>query len=1170
MSFVHLQNHSEYSMLQSSIRTAKLVSQTKAHGQTSVALTDNGNMFGILEFYFNAKKEGLNPILGCHLYVTHEDPNKLSTHATAVIYDRLVLIAKNDAGYQNLLKLVSHGHIEGFNQHPLVPIALVKQHTEGLFAFTGSKETLIGASLLLDKTDRAQQLIDTYTTAFDGHFYLNLQNHGLVDELTLNKKLAAVSQEQNIPLVASNDTHYTVKEDAKAHRVLRCIEKGMILDEFVDDFFTVEEYHVKSTEEMEQLFIDYPEAIENTSIIADQCHVDIRTDRGDEFWPKFEFPEGFDDSDDYLAHITWSKLDSRYPVVTPEVKERIQLELDIMKEMKVSGYMLITQDFINWAREHDIPVGPGRGSAVGSAVCYTIGITDLEPMQFDLLFERFLNPERVSMPDIDTDFSDKERQDVINYVIKKYKAPNVSQLVTYSKLKAKAVLHDVGRALNIPFDERKEISDMIPPLGFDLTKALEKGDDKDDLDALINKNDQMRQLWAYALKLEGLTRQTGIHAAAVIIAPKPLVELAPLYKAPGEDDVVIQYDKTYAEDVGFLKMDFLGLRTLSVIKEAVAAIKENHNVFVDVNHLDLRDPTTYTLLGKGLTVGVFQFESEGMQEYLKRLKPTCLEDMIAMNALYRPGPIEQIPHFIARKQGTEDVDCYHEDFESILGETYGVIVYQEQVMRLAQTLCGFSLGKADIMRRIMAKKKPKEMDKLYPEYIEGAISKGYTKELAENIWEVLLPFCAYAFNKSHSAAYGYVAFQSAYLKAHHAPECMTAIMNSEIDKTERIVVFIEECKQLGVNILPPDVNQSISYFKANPDGTIRYGLGGIKNVGISLIDELVKERNENGPFESLFDLCKRFPKKFNKRSLECMIMAGALDHFPGTRAELYASVDTALEYASRLQKDKEMGQVSLFDMGDDPTAGFENSEPKLESVDPWSYIELLEKEKQVLGVYFSGHPLEDYKMELEGFTTSNLDPDNLADLPIPPKPDWKDRNKKTTEHNITIGGIVTSFRAIPTKDSRAFGIVTIQDVVGTFEAVFWADEFEVVKDYINLDAMLLIEGRLEKRRDTEALQLVGESVIPMEDARSQLTRCIHVQISTLTIDNDTIRDLEMVTEDFESTMPNACDFILHVETNSQKIHTLISKKNKVSSEKDFIDELVEMVGEKNVWLSASV
>ncbi len=1169
MSFVHLQNHSEYSMLQSSIRTKKLIQQVKAHGQTSVALTDNGNMFGALEFYFNAKREGLNPILGCHLYVTHEDPNKLTNHLSAVIYDRVVLLAENDTGYSNLLKLVSHGHLEGYNQKPLVPISLVEKHSEGLFAFTGSKDTLLGSHLLLDKKKLALEHITSYKNCFGDHLYLNVQDHGLAEEKTLNKKLAEVSLEHNIELVATNDTYYTVKDDAKSHRVLRCIEKGLLLEDFVDEDFTVEEYYVKSTEDMETLFSQYPSAIANTQKIANQCSIDIRTDRGDEFWPKFEFPDEFKDSDDYLAHITWSKVDQRYKEVTPEVKERIQLELDIMREMKVAGYMLITQDFINWAREHDIPVGPGRGSAVGSAVCYAIGITDLEPMQFDLLFERFLNPERVSMPDIDTDFSDKERQDVINYVIEKYTSPNVSQLVTYSKLKAKAVLHDVGRALNIPFDERKEISDMIPPLGFDLTKALEKGDDKEDLQAIIEKNDLMRSLWAYALKLEGLTRQTGIHAAAVIIAPKPLVELAPLYKDPGGNDVVIQYDKSYAEDVGFLKMDFLGLRTLSVIKEAVAAVKENHNIDVDVNTLDLRDPTTYALLGKGLTVGVFQFESEGMQEYLKRLKPTTLEDMIAMNALYRPGPIEQIPHFIARKQGTEDVDCYHEDFESILGETYGVIVYQEQVMRLAQKLCGFSLGKADIMRRIMAKKKPAEMDKLYPEYLDGAIEQGYPKDLAENIWEVLLPFCAYAFNKSHSAAYAYVAFQTAFLKAHYPSECMTAIMNSELDKTERIVVFLEESKHLGVKVLPPDINKSISYFKANPDGTVRYGLGGVKNVGIGLIDDVVRERNEDGPFSTIFDLCKRVPKKFNKRALECLIMAGALDEFPGTRAELYASVDIALEYSSRIQKDKELGQVSLFDMGDDTQQGFDNSEPTLESVDPWSFIELLEKEKQVLGVYFSGHPLEDYKMELDGFTTTSLEQKNIDALPIPPKPDWKDRDKKTPEHNITLGGIVTSFRAIPTKDNRAFGVITLQDTVGSIDAVFWADEFEDVKDFISIDALVLVEGRIEKRRDTEALQLVGESVIPMEDARSQLTKFIHIQLNTEILDDDTSRDLEMLAEDFESDHPGACDMVLHVDTKSNQ-HTLISKKNKVSCEKDLLDELKDIVGEKNIWLSSSI
>ena len=1160
MSFVHLENHSEYSMLHSSLKIKDLIKATKDNNQTAVALTDHGNMFGMLEHYFNAKWSGLNPIIGAHLYL--ELDNTLICKRHHYHYDRIIILAKNNNGYENLSRMVSHGHLEGFDQKPIVPMDLLKKNKADIYLITGDMTSQIGSHIIHGQDEAAQKLILEYKELFGDSFYMNLQDHGIGEQKILNDKLIELSKELDVPLVATNNNHYLSKSDAKPHEVLLCIDEGVKLNEFVNKEFPTEEYYVKSPEEMETLFAHVPEAIANTQIIADSCHVDIKTGVGDTYWPKYDFPSEFPDSDAYLAHFTWSKVHERYNEEEVEkYRERIDFELHIMKEMKVSGYMLIVQDFINWARDNDIPVGPGRGSAVGSIVCYIIGITDVCPMQFGLLFERFLNPERVSMPDIDTDFSDLDRQRVIDFVVEKYGKENVAQIITYGRMKAKMCLRDVGRALDVPLEDVNRMAKIIPVLGYNLTKAY---DEFEELRDIVNSRESLKNLWKTSLRLEGLARQSGIHAAAVIIAPSPLVELVPLYKAPDETDIVIQYDKTFAEDIGLLKMDFLGLRTLSVIKEAVHLIKQNHNVEVDVDHLDLEDKLTFELVGKGHTVGVFQFESEGMQQYLKRLQPTKLEDMIAMNALYRPGPIEQIPHFINRKHGIEEIDCYHDNLVEILGETYGVIVYQEQVMKIAEILSGFTLGAADNLRRVMAKKKADKMAEEQPKFINGAVERGYEKELAEKIWEVLLPFCAYAFNKSHAAAYAYVAYQTAYLKAHYGPETMTAIINSEINQTERIVIMLNESKALDIPCLPPHVNESIGPFSCDQEGNIRYGMGGIKNVGLALMKELTDERDENGPYTSLFDLCKRLARKMNKRTLECLIMAGALDGLGGSRAAQYASIDIAIEYGNRLLEEKEMGQFSLF--GGESADSTMPSEPELEEAEPWSSLELLEKEKQVLGLYLSGHPLEDFELELNGFTDLSLDTASIENAPVFEKK-WGQKAEDSDYPSLTIGGIVTSFRSIPTKDNRAFGVMTLQDKEGTIEVVFWADQFEKVQDLINVDSMVLIQGKVEKRRDSEQRQFVGESVIPMEDARGQLTKYIHVSLTTNGLMEETLEDISMLIEDFESTQPNACSVVFHVNSEDGYKHTLLANKNKTTSELDLIYELQDIVGKENIKLS---
>lgn len=1233
MSFVHLLNHSEYSMLQATSRTKAIISNAHKDKQASVALTDNGNMFGALEFYFNAQytvvKEkdsegnkvivdpGVKPVIGCHIYV---DPQG-SGFNESYKYDRLVILAENQEGYQSLTKIVTYGHLEGFDQKPLIPLDFIKENSKGLIALYGGVDCLYAKHSLRSKPNEAMNWINAYQSIFDrDHFFLMLQDHGRPEEITLCDSLRTLSQTHNAQLVVTNNNHYSSPDDAEAHEVLQCIEKKESLKAFLEkkekgedeayNSFPTKNYYQKTTQEMIDLFPNDEEARLNSVKIADRCNISFKTqpEIGDAYWPKFKFPEGFDNSDDYLAHFTWEKVHERYPEVDDRIRDRINTELRIMAEMKVSGYMLIVQDFINWARDNDIPVGPGRGSAVGSVVCYIIGIVDIDPLKFDLLFERFLNPERVSMPDIDTDFSDKDREKVIQYVTDFYGKECVSQVVTYGRLKAKAVLKDVARVYEADHNEINKLTKFLPALLKGLqrpaSKALppgQKGEDyADDFDeikeAFIEGNTMMRKIWEQGLRLEGLVRQPGIHAAAVIIAPKPLTELAPLYKAPGEDAIVIQYDKTYAEDVGFLKMDFLGLRNLSVIKDTVALVKEQRNEDIDPAQIDIADAATYELLGKGLTVGVFQFESGGMQNYLRQLKPNNIEDMIAMNALYRPGPIAQIPNFIKRKKDPNLVDTYHDRLANILGDTYGIIVYQEQVMLIAQQMSGFSLGGADILRRIMAKKKADQMAIEMPKFLDGAVSNEYPLEVAEKIWEDLGPFCAYAFNKSHSAAYAYVGYQTAYLKAHYGPEFMAANMSSEIDSTDRLVILLNECKNLQIGILAPNVNRSKTMFSVL-EGKINYGLAGIKNVGAHFIDLLVEERESNGPYKSLFDLCKRLATSnaLNRKALESLIMAGALDELAGNRAQQYSSVDLALNYASQAKKDAESGQVGLFDDAFSQEDTGMKAEPDLKPAVAWPEVALLEKEKEVMGLYITGHPLETVRMELNGFTTGDLSAEAVKSYAITERKGYGQRGKDTEENVVILGGFLARLATRMDKHNRAFAFGTLEDFVGKIDVRFTPDIFENIQGKFDEGSMVLIKGIIqykavkdevtEKWVDSEEKQLIAKQVEAIEDARLKWTQYIHIRFSGETSAEADLRELDLicsgfVTEDDDLAEGEYIDhgyteseLVFHItfENNTPPIeHVVICNKYRVTPEKDLLNELKDHFGFNNVWISAGL
>ena len=1281
MAFVHLQVHSEFSVLQSSARLDGILAAAAEENAPAVALTDHGAMFGILEIQTRGKdmnkarkEKGLPPvktIYGCHIYVDTPSANQKDP----MTFERLTLLVENEAGYYNLLRIVSYRYEDGdrWAEIPSVPLSVIEEHKEGIIAIAGDFFSKYGQSVANGRNSVAREYMEALDKIFDhDHLYISVCDNGVPAQRLLNEYNVKLAGELGREIVAVADVHYIKAEDAEAHKILRCISLKETLNGFDDKRFPTDKFYFRSEAEMVELFGNIPGAIENTVKIADRCNYTVKTGIGDEFWPRFKIPEDFFASDEYqsIKAIMKAEYDAEYPVVRerelkgvikdkkkkvtatycadkgiaedaltdedkaeierlsqPEffdeddnkaweksirrwckpggdadiyithlcnqrlqwrfpkedfkfpahdtdVGKRMYKELNCIRNMNVAGYLLIVWDFINWAREHGIPVGPGRGSAAGSLVTYIIGITDIDPLTFDLLFERFLNPERVSMPDIDTDFADRDRGRVIQYVTDKYGKECVGQIITYGMLKSKAVITDVARVLGLPPAEAKQITKLFPQrtLNFSLKQAwtgkdkkgnnLEDGYSPEPLQAMIGSRASYQNLWDVALKLEDLPRQTGVHACGVVITPTPIYNLAPLYRAAPEDTPVVMYDKHYAEDIGLLKMDFLGLINLSIIQDTVNMVKKNRKIEVDMGHIPLDDKETFDLLGKGMTTTVFQFESPGMQKYLRELKPTRIFDLIAMNALYRPGPIDQIPHFIARKNGQEEIDCYHPDLEQVLGETYGVIVYQEQVMKLAQILGGYTLGGADNIRRIMAKKMPEKMAKLEPEFFQKCLDKGYDKAMIQKVWNAVLPFCGYAFNKSHAAAYAYVAYQTAYLKAHYGPEYMAASMTSKMGKTEDIVTIILECKRLDIEVVSPNINASMGEFVANPEGQILFGLAGIRNVGLAVVEDIIAERERRGKFKDIFDFCKRVTEyqgeqkekrpPMNKRLIESLIMAGALDEFPGSRAVLMATVDRAMEVAARSQEDKDRGQMSLFDMGGGEPS-MDSSAEVLEEAEDWSAMEMLNKERDVVGLFLSGHPLDEFRPELQGFTSCSLDEEELS------------RHEGGT---VIVGGVVTKLRSIETKRGDTIGAGSIQDFHGDLEMFFKKDLWEKFRDTVALDDRVLVKGTLERQRMGDGMQLVVEEVIQLDRVRSDMVSHIHVVLYSSMVDDAFADKLMTAMEKYEPFEgERGCEIVAHVETDSGNVHVLTLKNKKVVYTPELLQYLRKDLGALKVWVS---
>jgi DNA polymerase III subunit alpha len=1044
--FVHLHNHSDYSLLDGACRLDRLVERALGFGMPALALTDHGNLFGAVEFYETARAAGLKPIIGCEIYVAHGSRlDRARTVDGKGAYDHLVLLARDQEGYRNLAKLSSVGYLEGFHYKPRIDKELLSRHAGGLLCLSACLRGEIPQLVLAGDREGARRAAGWYRDLFGPEFYfLEIQDHGLPDERTAAAGLLELGRAIGVPVVATNDCHYLAREDAEAHEVLLCIQTGKTMLDADRFRFATDQLYVKSPDEMAELFHDAPEALQNTLAVAERCELKLETERVQ--LPSFPIPPEFETEEGYLRRLALEGLERRYGAVTPEGEKRLTYELDTICQVGYARYFLIVRDFIDYARRNGVGVGPGRGSAAGSLVSYCLGITDIDPLRFELLFERFLNPERVSMPDIDIDFAYEHRQKVIDYVVGRYGRESVSQIITFGTMAARAVVRDVGRALGMTYAECDQVAKMIPAdLGMTLPRALET---VPELKQLEQKDERYARLLRCSLALEGLARHASTHAAGVLIAPGPLTDYVPMYRSP-RGDLTTQFDMKSLEKVGLLKMDFLGLRTLTVLEDAVVLAREAAGIEIRLDSIPLDDPETYALLQKAQTIGIFQLESGGMRDLLRKVLPDTFEDIIAINALFRPGPIQSgmLDDFAKRKHGKQRVTYMHPWLEPILKNTYGVIVYQDQVMQIANRLAGFTLAQGDLLRRAMGKKKPEEMALQKSAFVEGCVQNRVSAKKAEEIFDLVEKFAGYGFPRSHSAAYAMLSYQSAYLKAHHPAAYFAASLTSEIGDTDRIVTLVEEARRLGIPVLAPDVNRSWGSFTLE-QGAIRFGLSAIKNVGHGGVEALLKARDEGGPFRTLPDLIRRIEiASVNRRVLESLIQAGASDSLEGDRAQLFEAVGDLLAQAQGRARGTNRNQESLFG-ADHPIATLESPLP---SVPPWPLNERLRREREVLGFYFSDHPLGAYRHWIEARASS----------------DTSRLREGRDGAEVTLVCIVSGKKAHTDRHQRPMAFVTLEDLRGSVEATVFSDLYERCRAALEIGSVLEVRGRVNLREDTD-------------------------------------------------------------------------------------------------------
>jgi len=1107
--FSHLHCHTQYSLLDGAAGIDPLIESAERRNIPAVAITDHGNLYGVPEFYTTAQDSDVQPIIGCEFYLT---PSGIQDKSDSTRYHQ-VLLAKNQTGYENLMSLSSTSFLEGFYYKPRIDRDLLREHHEGLIATTCCLQGEVPQAILNRGEERARELFEEYLNIFGDDYYIELQDHDIDDQHTVNEVLIEWAREYDVEVLATNDVHYVDRQDHEAQDLLLCLQTG---DDYNDPNrlrFSNDEFYLKDPEGMAAALTGIPEefqrkALVNTNKVADKCNFELPM--GDLLMPHYPIPDGFEGMDEYLRHLTFKRAKERYGEDLPQdVVERLDHELNIIADMGYSGYFLIVQDFTEAARELDVRVGPGRGSAAGSCVSYCLGITDVDPIEYDLLFERFLNPERVSMPDIDIDFDDRGRSKVIDYVVEKYGQENVCQIITFGTMGAKTVVRDVSRVLDIPLDRADEIAKMIPEgPGVDLDQAFEENPD---FRALKDADDpEVRKMMQYAEVLEGSVRHTGVHAAGVIIAPGEVSDYVPVSvsKSKGEKVVTTQYDGDWVEEFGLLKMDFLGLKTLTLIEDAVDLVEETRGVEIDIDNIPLDDKKTFELFQRGDTVSIFQFESTGMREWLRKLKPTEIDDLIAMNALYRPGPMENIPTYIARKHGREEVEYPHPLLEDILEPTYGIAVFQEQVMQMARELAGFSLGEADILRRAMGKKKEKLMRKQRKKFVEGCKAENdIDEEEANELFDIINEFAGYGFNKSHSAAYSLVAYQTAYMKAHYPPEFMAAAMTNEMSNTDKLSKVLEEARSMGLEVLPPSINDSKAYFTVQ-NGQVRFGLAAVKNAGEKAIDKIIEAREEHGPFEDIFDVTKNVDlSTVNKRTLEALAQAGALDDLEGHRSQLMEVMDTAVRYGQKIQHDRMAGQNSLFGDGD---AGAEAMEPGLPSdVDRWPKAERLKNEHEVLGFYVSGHPLDEYRSEADAFATAHFgEPDQLEEaIEQSRQPSGDGRNRGPVR---TFCGIITDVSRNTTRSGKPIAFATIEDFTGQGEMVCFSNILDRIQPYLEVDNVVLVKGNVEVRGGN--VKVIAKEVTPMWKVREQMVDEVVLTVNLDEVLPDDLREFKTLCE----------------------------------------------------------
>lgn len=1147
MSFAHLHVHTEFSLLDGSNKIKECVSRVKELGMNSVAITDHGVMFGVIDFYRAAKAAGVKPILGCEVYVA--PGSRFDKEAVGNNDDRyyhLVLLAENETGYYNLMKIVSRGFTEGYYYKPRVDMELLEQYHEGIIALSACLAGEVQKNILRGMYGEAKAAACRYKDIFgEGNFFLELQDHGMEEQKLVNQSLLRMSQETGIELVATNDIHYTYADDVKPHDILLCIQTGKKLADEDRMRYEGGQYYIKSEEEMRKLFPYAQEAIDNTQKIADRCNVEIVF--GEKKLPKYDVPDGFT-SWEYLNKLCYEGLERRYPGDDPKIRERLEYELSVIKRMGYVDYFLIVWDFIKYARDHGISVGPGRGSAAGSIVSYCLGITSIDPLRYQLLFERFLNPERVSMPDIDVDFCFERRQEVIDYVVRKYGTDRVVQIVTFGTMAARGVIRDVGRVMDLPYAFVDGIAKMIPKeLNITLGKALQSSPD---FKKAYDNDPQVKELIDMSMRLEGLPRHTSMHAAGVVISQKAVEEYVPL-SVGSDGSVVTQFTMTTLEELGLLKMDFLGLRTLTVIQDAVRLAEKSSGKEIDINAIDYNDKKVLDYIGSGETDGIFQLESGGMKGFMKELKPQNLEDIIAGISLYRPGPMDFIPQYIKGKNHPELITYDCPQLEPILAPTYGCIVYQEQVMQIVRDLAGFTLGRSDLLRRAMSKKKGDVMQKERQAFVygdeeggvPGCIANGIDEKTANKIYDEMIDFAKYAFNKSHAAAYAVVSYQTAWLKYYYPVEFMAALMTSMIDNPPKVAEYIYSCRQMGIEILPPDINEGVGNFSVQ-DGKIRYGLAAIKSIGRPVIESIVRERNERGKFKTLKDFIERLSgKEVNKRTIESFIKSGAFDGLGGTRKQFMIIYVQIVDQVNQERKYSMAGQLSLFDMvDDDQKAEFDIPLPKVGEYEKETRLAF---EKEVLGVYLTGHPMEEYEEKWrKSISKTTLDFQLDKETGVAKVHDGAKE---------IIGGIIATLAIKYTKTNKTMAILTLEDLLGTVEVVVFPRDYEKYKEYLQEENKVFIRGRVSEEDDAPS-KLICESVVPF----SQTCKELWLQYA----DKDTFLAQEQMLYDLIGNSDGRDEVVIYCK--KERVVKRLGRNRNVQVETGLLSRLMNYLGDSCV------